>query len=233
MKTQTAPSADVLAARSSRRAPLQPVPAPTAAGLSASNPALRSFVAQVAAAGGDVQVDVGGCARPARPAASCLLTPEVGDTVACLMAGDVVWISAVLERAAATQPATLAFNQGVRLQAPQGSIELQAKHLNLKVDQLTGQADQAVFSVEQADLMAQRLNLVARTLKVVGGLWSSVFDRVQHFSQQYQRTTEGLDRVEAAQVQCEAAQLLQLHGQHTLINGEKLVKARGAQIHFG
>lgn len=233
MKTHTAPSADVLVARSTRRAPLHLAPAPTSAGLDATNPALRSFVAQVLVAGVELQVDVGGCARPARPAASCLLAPEMGDTVACLMAGDVVWISAVLERAAATEPATLAFDQGVRLQAPQGGIELQAKHLKLRVGQLTGQADQAVFSVEQADLMAQRLNVVTRTLKAVGGLWSSVFDRVQHFSQQYQRTTEGLDRVEAAQVQCEAAQLLQLHGQHTLINGEKLVKARGAQIHFG
>ena len=94
-------------------------------------------------------------------------------------------------------------------------------------------ADQAALRCEQADLMGTRLHLVAGTLKAVGSALSTVFDRVLHHSRQHLRTTEGLDKVQADQLVCQASQLLELHGEHTLINGEKLVKARGAQIHFG
>jgi hypothetical protein len=121
----------------------------------------------------------------------------------------------------------------LRIGGPGAPLELQADTLTMRAQRLQAEAEQAAVTLEQADLMARRLNIVAATVRSVGALWSSVFDRVQHFSQQYQRTTEGLDRVEATQLQCEASQLLQLHGEHTLINGEKLVKARGAQIHFG
>jgi hypothetical protein len=67
----------------------------------------------------------------------------------------------------------------------------------------------------------------------VGNTCSTVFDQVQHYAQRHLRTTQGLDRVQAQQLDLQAEQLLQLHGQHTLVDGEKLIKARGAQIHFG
>jgi len=56
---------------------------------------------------------------------------------------------------------------------------------------------------------------------------------VQHFSRHYLRTTDGIDRVAATHVECEAKQLMRIEGEHTLVNGRELVKARGAQIHFG
>ena len=74
---------------------------------------------------------------------------------------------------------------------------------------------------------------VGSGIKIVGSALSSVMDRVQHFSRHYLRTTDGVDRVSATHIECEARQLLRLEGEHALINGEKLVKARGAQIHFG
>lgn len=196
---------------------------------------LRPLLAQVLAfdaASGGWTLDGAGPHRLARRAASCLVEPEPGDTVACLEGGGRAWITAVLERAAAG-PATLRAAGGLRLGAPDAPLELQAGTLTVRARRLQAEGEQAAVTLEQADLMAQRLNLVAATVRSVGALWSSVFDRVQHFSRQYQRSTEGLDRVEAAQLQCEASQLMQLHGEHTLINGEKLVKARGAQIHFG
>ena len=197
--------------------------------------ALQPLIAQVLtfdAASGAWSLDCAGQPRLARRAASCLVEPEPGDTVACLEGGGRAWVTAVLERAAGG-PATVCASGGLRIGGPGAPLELQADTLTMRAQRLQAEAEQATVTLEQADLMARRLNIVAATVRSVGALWSSVFDRVQHFSQQYQRTTEGLDRVEAAQLQCEASQLLQLHGEHTLINGEKLVKARGAQIHFG
>jgi hypothetical protein len=39
--------------------------------------------------------------------------------------------------------------------------------------------------------------------------------------------------VSATHVEVQAQQLMRLEGEHALVNGRELVKARGAQIHFG
>ena len=175
-----------------------------------------------------LQVALGSGERTARRAVSCLIEPLVGDRVACLVeaeGGGPVWITAVLERPQAADT--------VHTLSCEGPLTLRASTLSLAAGSLQLDADQAALRCEQADLMGTRLHLVAGTLKAVGSALSTVFDRVLHHSRQHLRTTEGLDKVQAEQLVCQADQLLELHGEHTLINGEKLVKARGAQIHFG
>lgn len=174
----------------------------------------------------ELQVTLALGARPARRAVSCLIEPLAGDRVACLCEADgAVWITAVLERPqAADTEHTLSC---------EGPLTLRASTLSLAAGRLQLDADQAALRCEQADLMGTRLNLIGGTLKAVGSALSTVFDRVLHHSRQHLRTTEGLDKVQAEQLVSQASQLLELHGEHTLINGEKLVKARGAQIHFG
>ena len=76
-------------------------------------------------------------------------------------------------------------------------------------------------------------NAVTQAVKLVGSVLSTVFERVTHFSRNHLRTTDGIDRVQATHVECEAEQLARISGQHLLLNGQNLVKARGGQIHFG
>ncbi len=54
-----------------------------------------------------------------------------------------------------------------------------------------------------------------------------------HYSKQHSRKTEGMDRVSGAYVEVEAQQVLRQKGEHVFVNGEKLVKTTGSQIHFG
>jgi hypothetical protein len=89
------------------------------------------------------------------------------------------------------------------------------------------------MATDTADVVGRQLRLVGTSIKVVGSVLSSVMDRVQHFSRHYLRTTDGIDRVAATHVECEAKQLMRLEGEHMLVNGRELIKARGAQIHFG
>lgn len=162
-----------------------------------------------------------------RQAASCLLQPRVGDTVACLLvAPDEVWVLAVLQREASETPEADVLSS-------ERPLQIRAPELSLSSPRFSLQADQAEIGVEDGQVVGQRLRVVGSSIKLVGQLLSSVFDRVTHFSQHHLRHTEGTDRVQAAHVECEAQQLLRLSGEHTLINGEKLVKARGGQIHFG
>ncbi|WP_432729322.1 DUF3540 domain-containing protein [Variovorax sp. W6] len=163
----------------------------------------------------------------ARRAASCLLEPAAGDSVACLrIAPDEVWVMAVLQREEGTVNVVNCEGGDMRIAAEGGRIELAAEELDIATQRTR-------LATDSADVVGRQLSVVGTSLKLVGSVLSSVMDRVQHFSRHYLRTTDGIDRVSATHVECEAQQLMRLEGEHTLVNGRELVKARGAQIHFG
>ncbi|BEP33609.1 DUF3540 domain-containing protein [Variovorax sp. V59] len=168
----------------------------------------------------------------AKRAASCLLEPAAGDSVACLrIAPDEVWIMAVLQREEGT--VNVLGCGGDLTIAPAGVLQLQAARVGLKAGTLEIATQTATLATDTADVVGRRLTLAGTTVKVIGSVLSTVMDRVQHFSRHYLRTTEGIDRVAATHVEVEARQLMRLEGEHALVNGRELIKARGAQIHFG
>ena len=83
------------------------------------------------------------------------------------------------------------------------------------------------------EVVGRQFRLIAGSVRLIGGVLSTVMERVHHFSKHYLRTTDGTDRVSATHIECEAKQLLRMEAEHTLVNGSKLIKARGSQIHFG
>lgn len=171
----------------------------------------------------------------ARRAAGCLLEPVPGDTVACLCGtgGTQIWVLSVLERDPDQPCHRLSAPGSLCLGAGATTLTLSDEALTLQTPSLQVAATQVRASGEQADVLYTRLHLFVQLLKSVGSTCSTVFDQVQHYAQRHLRTTQGLDRVQAQQLDLQAEQLLQLHGEHTLVDGEKLIKARGAQIHFG
>ncbi|MGQ2998873.1 DUF3540 domain-containing protein [Variovorax sp.] len=174
----------------------------------------------------------GALRRSGQRAVSCLLEPRAGDSVACLqVAPDELWILAVLQREGET-PHVLQLRGDTQLQVD-GRLSLAAPQLCLRSDQLEVRAREARVALDSAELTGRHLSVVGSVVKLVGSVLSTVMDRVSHYSRHHVRTTEGTDRVAATHVECEARQLLRLSGEHTLVNGEKLVKTRGGQIHFG
>jgi len=173
-----------------------------------------------------------GLPRTAHRAASCLLAPAPGDLVACLdLASDGLWIVAVLRQAQPDATLTLRTAGAMRIEA--AALALCAPELALEGETIGVRATRLQVASDEAELLGGRLKVLGATLKVIGDSLSTVFDRVAHFSKHHLRTTEGLDRVHATQIEQQASQILRLSSEHTLVNGEKLVKARGAQIHFG
>jgi len=166
-------------------------------------------------------------------AASCLLEPAAGDSVACLrIAPAEVWVMAVLQREEGT-PNVLRSPGGLRVEVEGGALELHATRIGMKSDHLDAATKKMTLATDSADVVGRELTVVGTKIKLIGSLLSSVMDRVQHFSKHYLRTTDGIDRVAATHVECEAKQLMRIEGEHTLVNGRELIKARGAQIHFG
>ena len=174
--------------------------------------------------GPSVTLDVDDQPRAARIAFGCLVAVCEGDVVAVLVQAGQCWITTVLERAGC---------QDVALRSNAG-LELHATHIRVHAQEsLNLQAQQAALNCGQAHLISRGLQVVSSSIKTLGAVLETVFDTVRHYSKQHQRTTDGVDRTRAQHLELNAEQLMQLHAAHTLIDGEKLVKARGAQIHFG
>lgn len=166
-------------------------------------------------------------------AVSCLLEPEHGDSVACLrVAPDEVWIVAVLCREEGV-PNVLSCTGATRLRVNEGDLKIEAATLALQSEHLHVVSKHTQVTTETAQLVGKQLRIIGTAIKVVGSVMSTVMDRVNHFSKHYLRTTDGIDRVSATHIECEAQQLMRLDAEHTLVSGAQLVKARGAQIHFG
>jgi hypothetical protein len=169
----------------------------------------------------------------ARRAASCLLEPVVGDVVACLqIAPDEIWIIAVLERQEGVEH-TLRFDGTTRIATGHGVLTIESRTMQLDSEDFVLNATRAEIAADTAQVVGGELRVIGATMKLIGSLLSTVFERATHFSKHHLRTTEGVDRVQATHIEQDAGQLLRLSGEHALINGEKLVKTRGGQIHFG
>lgn len=175
----------------------------------------------------------------ARLAASCLLQPQVGDTVWCCgvvcdaapagAAGDGqaarYWITQVLERAEAA---------GARVQLPADATLASADgRLALQADELQVRSGRLSLLTEQASVIGGAWEAVLGAVQLTGQTLRSVFDRVTHTSQQHRRVTTGIDAVHADVLELQANQLASVHGEHVLVQGERLIKSRAAQIHMG
>lgn len=194
----------------------------------------HSYVGVVAsAAAGRCVIRSGPCEVAARRAASCLLEPAAGDTVAWTGVGPgEAWVTAVLQREPGAE-SVLRCEGATRLEVEGGGLRIAARSLALASDRLSMHTQELCVVTDSAEVTGRQWRFVGAVVKAAGAMLSTVFDRVNHFSKSHMRTTEGIDRVQATHMESEASQVLKISGQHTLVNGEKLVKARGAQIHFG
>jgi len=179
------------------------------------------------------QIRSGGLQAWGRRAASCLIEPMPGDTVACLrVAPDEVWVLAVLMREESA-PTVLRCHGATRLEVAGGPLDIAAPQVRIDAQRMGVESGELYVETQSMDVTSESYSVVGSTLRVVGAMLSTVFDRVSHFAKLHSRTTDGLDRVQANCLEQEAKQLVNLTGEHVIVNGSKLIKARGGQIHFG
>ncbi|RYF76614.1 MAG: DUF3540 domain-containing protein [Comamonadaceae bacterium] len=232
-RTRTAPGTG------GRARPCEPAAAAaTAAAAAAAAAATAAATAQwcvgtVREVDGDaLGVQLGDARLQASRAVGCLLEPAVDDLVACLRVGQACWVLSVLQRST-EHAGVIRLSRDARIDLAHGTLAMHAPRLELHGRQLQVSAGECRLAADSAEVVAGHLRVIGSVFKVVGSILSTVMDRVNHYSRSHLRTTDGIDRVAATHVECEATQLLRLTGEHALINGEKLVKARGGQIHIG
>jgi Protein of unknown function (DUF3540) len=143
-------------------------------------------------------------------AASCLLLPQRGDRVAVLVTETKkAYVIAVLE---AQHP-----ENGV-LRLPE-TTTIEAVHVQMLTATIT--------------VAAKAIQLTAGQMKWVADAMHTVANRITQYCQNYLRTTQGLDQIQAQQLDLKAEQLIQLRADYVVTEAKNLVKTRSSQIHLG
>lgn len=178
----------------------------------------------------------------AKRAVSCLLEPEVGDTVALLTTqAGACYVTAVLEREAGAAGRIVA-DGDLAIQLPAGRFRVAAQEgvdlLSAGEVSLVGSALRV--TAREGNVVLERLSFLGafaraevEKIKVAAGSLDQVLDR---FSQRVKRSfrhVEELDQVKAEHIDYAAKSSMSLHGENALITAEELVKIDGEQIHVG
>ena len=218
-----------------------PLPAaetwPDAAG---TNSLAVSFVAEVIAeTDGAFELRTGRQRWTGRCAVSGLVAPMAGDQVACWRVAqqdgsDAVFVVAVLTRASPCAAVCVRIGSGVALSGEDGALKVEAsRSLRLQAPECELQVGKVSLVYRTLQSIGDIASATVGQMRLVGAMLSTVFDQQVHHARQYQRSTDGVDRVDAQVIQQHASSLLQLQGENVLANGERVIKMQGTQIHLG
>ena len=178
----------------------------------------------------------------AKRAVSCLLEPEVGDTVAILSTqAGVCYVISVLEReAGATGRIVVDGDLEIQLPAGQFTVAAQESVNLLSAKEVAVVAGALRVNAREGNLVIDRLALLGsyasaelEKIKVVAGSLDQVLDRFSQRVKRSFRKVEELDQVKAEHMDYTAKSSMSFHAQNALVTAEELVKVDGEQIHFG
>jgi hypothetical protein len=176
-----------------------------------------------------------------RRAASCLIAPQVGDTVLLAMEGAKAWILAVLERAQqgplsieSAQDLVIGSTAGrVRIHGLEGVSVISPADLALQADTVHMQAREGQVLCERLSLLGRSMLAHLGKIEWVGDLLEAVADRMRITSRHSLREVEELDQLRAGSIDHRAEGSYSLRAQNTLVSAKDLVKLDGGQVHLG
>jgi hypothetical protein len=175
-------------------------------------------------------------------AASCLLRPEIGDTV--LVTGPDerrLYLTAVAEQADAGT-ARIDVQGDLTLASERGAVSVQSPtqlnlrgqgELNLGTSQLRIDAQAADCQVGHTTYQGEEVRATVLNIRVVGRVYEAIVDRLVHLSKTAFRMTEGVEQLRAGQIDYQANEMARVHGRNTVVTAKDLIKADAKQIHMG
>ncbi|PRQ10251.1 DUF3540 domain-containing protein [Enhygromyxa salina] len=179
----------------------------------------------------------------ARRAVSCLVEPELGDRVWFAdegLPGEHAYVLAVLERVATT-PALLRVQGDAELRVD-GRLKIAAREdldlhsdarLGLNADELQVRARAARLIIDECAAVLRSLFTHVTKSTFVAKVIETLADRLSTHTKTSARTVEGLDQVQAGNLDYRAEHTVQIAATHAMVKGTDLVKVDGGQIHLG
>ncbi|MGO1766299.1 hypothetical protein CAP48_00150 [Advenella sp. S44] len=175
-----------------------------------------------------------------RRAASCLLQPQIGDTV--LISGperERVYLIAVIEQAQQNESTV---NVPGRLNISADSVNIQSAAamqlhggtaLDLTTAQLKLSAKTGQCVVEDMTYAGREVKTTVGMMRVIGKVYESIMDRLSFMSRTSFKLTEEVEHLRAGTIDYQAEQSARLHSKYTVVTAKDLVKVDGKQIHMG
>ncbi|MDX7985942.1 DUF3540 domain-containing protein [Xenorhabdus sp. 12] len=160
-----------------------------------------------------------------RRAVSCLLTPEMGDTVLLTKINDQLWILAILERAEPQSSAEICIPGDLSISA-QGNLNLNSDGLNIT-------ADNGNCHINEMQYSGESLSVWLSVSRLVGNQLESVWQNITQLSNRLFRHTTQTEQVHAGQLDMQAESYARLHAQNTVVTAKAIAKIDAEQIHIG
>jgi hypothetical protein len=167
-------------------------------------------------------------------AEGCLIQPVKGDFVLIHREiEEIGWIISVLMRGVTTNPSVVQLPSNSIIKAEDDVIHFSSVQTTFDSTEMKINTTLLQVNSDNTQFLGKLFQVTAGTFKAVGQTFTSIADRITQYSHTYFRTTTGIDKTDAKQLEIRAEQLLRIKGDYTLIEGDSLVKAKGSQIHFG
>ncbi|MDP9606911.1 DUF3540 domain-containing protein [Variovorax sp. NFACC27] len=175
-------------------------------------------------------------------AASCLLRPEMGDTV--LVSGpdaQRLYLTAVAEQADSSMSRietegsmTLAANSGeVNIEADTQLALKGRQSVHIGTSRLALDAAEADCRVGRLDYEGTNVEARVLNVRIIGRLYETVVDRLVQLSRSAFRMTDGVEQVRAGRLDYQADEMLRVHAKNTFVTADRVVKVDARQIHVG
>jgi len=174
-----------------------------------------------------------------RRARSCLLAPQKDDVV--LFSGEsggALYVLAVLEREDEQTELVVDGPLSIRARSCQvrtpESIELRAGNkVSVASTEVEVRAHRGEALFERFGVVGRRLSVEVERVKSVAVHVDRLVDSVRERVKNSYRTVEELDHTRAGSIDMAAEGTARVHGRHTLVGAEALVKINGPQVHLG
>jgi hypothetical protein len=176
-----------------------------------------------------------------RKAESCLIRPEIGDSVLVYRdSDDDGYVLAVLVRAAES-PATIGFEHGMSLEAGSGVFAVEAPEVRIEADRrvsLTGrelavQAEKGAVAVETLAVRGRTLTAVWEQARTTIRFLDEVRERVVQKVNRCYRTVTEFEESRLGRLRLLVAGRLSLRSKQASMLAEETVTIDGDQIHLG
>ncbi|EMF07055.1 DUF3540 domain-containing protein [Serratia marcescens] len=175
-------------------------------------------------ANGSLNVESGGRGWHCQRAASCVITPQLGDRVLIAGIDQQVWLLAVLEPA----------NPNVSELSVPGDLRIHSSgELSLSSEALRVSANQGDCHISEMQYTGDKLVSWVSLLRIVGKQSESIWQTITQVSHTLLRTTRQTELVRAGQLDMKAEDYARLHAQNTIITSTAITKVDAEQIHMG
>jgi hypothetical protein len=181
------------------------------------------------------------CTR-ARSAASCLVMPEIGDTVLVCDTGSELsaYILSVLIRATPTA-GTVVLPGGAAFESEAGNLQIQAKSLEMHASkELTMASPKFSLNALVAELRVRKLSGWYESVETQAGkiglmaqAFTSNVGRIVQKAKESFRWTEKTDETRAGRVRIKTEGHYSVHSRHTSMQSEGVVRIDGEKIDLG